>query len=244
MISTGIILFVFGILGPSIFFALLLFNKRDLINVFIKADIRKDEFRFGYTVQYFIATQFYNLALRMDLFLLSYYGLRDEVGYYGLSQKIILTIITFIVSVTQVLSPSFATMKTRADVLKQLKTASLYMIFPTLIFTALMLTPDFIFKRAFTDSFSNTASITRALAFAFILTPIGSIPMLFLLYTVKKPGYILWTNFLFFIIMSIGCYYTIPLYGVIGPIYVIFGAFAIVVSIQTLLAIKEVRKIM
>ena len=39
----------------------------------MKAKIAKEEFRFNYTFTYFIASQFYNLGMRMDLFLLSYF---------------------------------------------------------------------------------------------------------------------------------------------------------------------------
>lgn len=198
------------------------------------APIRKEEFKFSYTMKYFVASQFYNLGLRMDLFLLSFFGLREQVGYYGLAQKIILTIIASIVSISQVLSPRFATIKTRKEAFKQMRTGLVYMLLPTAVFIALYFTPDYIFELVFTGTFKETAAITHILALPFILNALGTIPNLFLLYTVKKPGYILVSNILFFAIISVGSYLLIPAKGMYGPPIAILLAFIIAVGIQVL----------
>lgn len=68
-VTIGGIIFVFGIVGPIIFFILLLFEKKELFLILAKAPIHKEEFKFGYTLTYFLASQFFNLGSRMDLFL-------------------------------------------------------------------------------------------------------------------------------------------------------------------------------
>ena len=245
-ITVGQVIFVFGILGPMIFFLMLLYKNRTLIPQFFEATIHKEDFKFGYTMTYFIASQFYNLGLRMDLFLLSYFSFiitRQEVGYYGLSQKIILTIIASIVSITQVLSPRFASISTKKDALNEFKIGTLYMLIPSAIFVLLYFTPSFVFEFVFTKEYSQTAGITKALALPFILSAIGSIPTLFLLYTVKKPSYILYSNILFFVILTGGAYLLIPTLKVYGPPIAIFIAFFVAIAVQTFATIKEFKKL-
>jgi O-antigen/teichoic acid export membrane protein len=242
-ISVGIIIFVFGVVGPMVFFIFLLFSQHAKLPELYRAEIKKEEFRFSYTLTYFLSSQFYNLGLRMDLFLMSYFGLKAELGYYGLAQKIILTIITSIISITQVLSPRFATIHAKHEVKKQLITATYYLLLPTGIFIALYFTPKFIFQLVFTENFAETYAATRALALPFILNAIGSAPLLFLLYTIKKPSYILVSNLLFFLIITVGSYYLIPTKGMFGPPIAIFWAFILATLIQVVAAYREYQKL-
>ncbi len=242
-VGVGSIIFVFGMIGPIVFFLLLFIEKKDLVFILLKSEIKKEEFRFGYTVTYFIASQFFNLGLRMDLFLLSYFLPKAEVGYYGLSQKIILTVTTTIISITQVLSPRFSEIKHRPEILRLFKTAATYMLFPTGLFIALFLTPSKVFDLFFTDKFVKTANITRSLSLPFIFYAVSSLPSLFLLYTVKKPLYILISNLIFFVVLSVGCYILIPTKGVFGPPIVIFVAFFFTTLLQSIAVIKEYRKL-
>ncbi|NTU73580.1 oligosaccharide flippase family protein [Candidatus Roizmanbacteria bacterium] len=241
-VSVGSIIFVFGILGPILFFLFLFLEKKDLIFVLMKSGVSREEFRFGYTVTYFFASQFFNLGLRMDLFLLSYFQLKADVGFYGLAQKIILTIITTVISITQVLSPSFSNVKKKSEIVPHLKTGFLYLLLPTGLFILLMLTPDIIFKLFFTDTFSKTAPITRVLAIPFIIYAVGNLPQLFLLYTVKKPRPILYANIVFFILLTVGCYYLIPKMGVFGPPYAITIAMAVSIFMMVIASVLEYRK--
>ena len=242
LVTVGSIIFVFGIVGPVIFFLILLFEKKSTFTLILKSVVNKKEVRFGYTLTYFIASQFFNLGLRMDLFLLSYFRSKSEVGYYGLSQKIILTIITTVISITQVLSPSFARISKKSEAISQLKTGFMYLLIPTALFLLLFLTPPQIYTLFFTENFVQTASITKALSLPFILYTLGSLPMLFLLYTVKKPGYILISNIVFFIILTVGCYLVIPTKGVLGPPYIIALALFVAIAIQTIAGVKEFKK--
>ncbi|MBI4009534.1 oligosaccharide flippase family protein [Candidatus Roizmanbacteria bacterium] len=242
IITVGSVIFVFGILGPVIFFFLLFLEKKDLVSIFLKSEVKRSEFRFGYTLTYFLASQFFNLGLRMDLFLLSYFRSKTEVGYYGLSQKIILTIITTIVSITQVLSPSFSKITRKSEALSQLKTGFMYLLLPSALFFILFFTPKEVYDLFFTDKFVQTAPITRALSLPFVLYALGSLPVLFLLYTVKKPVYILISNVVFFIILTLGCYFLIPKMGVFGPPYAIALALIVATGIQIVASIKEFKK--
>ncbi len=241
-VTVGSVIFVFGILGPLIFYALLFLEKRHLWPLLVESKVDRKDFRFRYTMTYFFASQFFNLGLRMDLFLLSYFRSKTEVGFYGLSQKIILTIITTVVSITQVLSPSFSKVTNKKEMISHLKTGFTYLLLPAGLFFLLFLMPEQVFNIFFTDKFAETAPITKSLSLPFILYALGSLPMLFLLYTVKKPAYILISNIAFFVILTIGCYILIPKYGVLGPPWAIFAGLLVATLIQIGASVKEFKK--
>ncbi|MBI2051775.1 oligosaccharide flippase family protein [Candidatus Roizmanbacteria bacterium] len=231
-ITVGAVIFVFGILGPIIFFLLLFLERRDLVFVLAKSEIKREEFRFGYTLTYFFATQLFNLGGRMDLFLLSFFGLKNDVGYYGLAQKIILTIITTVVSITQVLSPSFAKAKTKKEVLYELKHGFYYLLLPAGLYALLLLTPNQVFYLFFTERFAPTATLAKMLVPAFIIFTLGSLPLQFVLYTIKRPVFVLYGNIAYFLIMTVGCYLLIPQLGVKAPPLV--NIFAILAPVAVL----------
>jgi PST family polysaccharide transporter len=229
LINTASIIFVFGIFGPLIFFLFLFFEKKHVFYHILKAPVKKEEFKSKYTLTFFIASQFFNLGTRMDLFLLSFYFPKtDAIGFYGLSTKIILTLFAAVTSITQVLSPDFAKIQKSKDLKPLLKKSFVYLLLPTFLFLILFLTPNQIFSLAFTEKFAKTASITKQLALAYILYPLANIPLLYLLYTVKKPSFVLIGNVIFFLITTFGCYFLIPQKGVFGPPLAIF--FAILIS--------------
>lgn len=243
-INIATIIFTFGIFGPVIFFVLLFFEKKNIVSKIIKADIKIEEFRFGYTITFFIGSQFFNLAQRMDLFLLSFFLSKSpEVGYYGLAQKIILTVMASISSVTQVLSPNFSRITTKKDVFKELKHGLTFLLIPALLFIVLFLTPNWVFSVFFTNKFLQTAVISKALSLPYILYVFLNLPLLFLLYTIKKPLIILSWNLVYFLIVVLGCYYTIPRFGVFGPPYVIAVGFFVALIIAIFFSIKEYNKL-
>ncbi len=240
----GTVIFVFGIIGPTVFFILILYEKRERLDFFMKSKINRKHFRFKYTLTFFIATQFFNLASRMDLFLLSFFFPGSaQIGHYGLAQKIILTVTIAIGSITQVLSPQFSHLKTQEEVRHKVKTGFYYLIMPAGIFILLFLTPDIIFKLFFTDKFVKAASITKALGIPYLISIIGNIPNLFVLYTIKKPVYILWTNIAFLAVVSTGCFLLIPRYGVMAPIYVLTLGFIVGTAITSIASIYEYKKL-
>jgi len=244
LITVGSIIFVFGIIGPVIFFVLLFLEKKHIILQIIKAPIKKEEFRFGYTITFFIASQFFNLAQRMDLFLLSYFLSKSaEVGYYGLAQKIILTVIASIASITQVLSPRFSKISNQEDARREFRTGMIYLLIPITFFIALFFTPNIIFYLFFTEKFAQTAVITKTLTWPYIIYTFLNLPLLFLLYAVKKPSYILIANLAIFIIISVGCYYLIPNMKVAGPPYALALSFFIGLIILSVTSFVEYKKL-
>jgi O-antigen/teichoic acid export membrane protein len=241
LINVGSIIFIFGILGPIIFFILLFFEKKHIFYKIAQAEVKKEEFRFGYTMTYFFASQFFNLGTRMDLFLLSYFRSKTEVGYYGLASKIILTLLASITSITQVLSPAFSRAKTKKEIRSLFKTGFLYLLIPAGLFFLLFLTPNQIFYLVFTPKFAQTAAITKAISLPYIIYALGNLPLLYVLYTIKKPSIILITNVIFFVIMTAGCYYLIPIKGVFGPPLAIFLALYLSVFYLSLTALLEYK---
>lgn len=244
LITVGSIIFVFGIMGPVIFFILLFFEKKHVVFSILKAKVKKEEFRFGYTITFFIASQFFNIAQRMDLFLLSYFLSKSpEVGYYGLAQKIILTVIASIASITQVLSPRFSKITNQEAVRREFRTGLVYLLIPTLFFIALYFTPNVVFYLFFTEKFAQTALITKSLTWPYIIYTFLNLPVLFLLYTVKKPSYILIANLAIFIIVAFGCYYLIPSIKLAGPPYALALSFFVGLIILSVTSFMEYKKL-
>lgn len=244
LVNVGTVIFTFGIFGPAIFFLMLFFDKKHIFLKVAKAPIVKEEFRFGYTITFFIASQFFNLASRMDLFLLSFFFSKSpEVGFYGLSQKIILTVMASIAAITQVLSPNFSKIKTKEEIVKEFKHGFYYLLVPAFLFILLYLTPDWIFILFFTEKYAETAAITKALSLPFIIYVFLNLPFLFLLYTVKKTGPILFGNIVFFLTVTIGSYIMIPKFGVYGPPPVIALGFFLAFIVGIFFSIKEFKKI-
>ena len=244
LITVGSIIFVFGIIGPVVYFILLYFENKHVVYNIFKAPVKKEEFRFGYTITFFIASQFFNLAQRMDLFLLSFFLSKSpEVGYYGLAQKIILTVIASIASITQVLSPRFSKISTQEEVKREFRTGIIYLLIPTAFFIALYFTPNIIFYLFFTKEFAQTAIITKSLTWPYIIYTFLNLPLLFLLYTVKKPGFILISNLSIFIIITFGCYYLIPKFSVSGPPYALAISFFIGLIILSVTSFMEYKKL-
>lgn len=229
LINIALIIFVFGILGPLIFFLFLFFDKKHVFYQIIKAPIKKDEFRFSFTLTFFFASQFFNLGTRMDLFLLSFYFPRSNIlGYYGLASKIILTLFASVSSITQVLSPEFAKLSDKKELHLLLRKSFVYLMIPTGLFLLLTLTPTIVFQIAFTNKYIMTVPIVHQLALAYILYPLLNIPYLFFLYTIKKPKYLLISNIIFFLTITQLCLILIPKYQINGAIISIF--FGILIS--------------
>jgi len=238
-ISIATVIMTYGLIGPSVFFLLVLYKNYERIEPMKHASVKRDEIKLNYTLTYFAASQFYNVGLRMDLFLLSFFGLREQVGFYASAQKIILSIIATVVSISQVLSPQFAAAKTRSEINKLMKKGFTYMLIPIGIFIALILTPTAVFNLVFTENFNQAIGITKILAVPFSLSAVGTVITLYLLYTVKKPVYILISNIFFFIILSGGSYLLIPQYGMYGPPFAIAGAYIVAIGVQVAGFFKE-----
>lgn len=224
-ISVGVILIIYGILGPLIFFIIIFLRKKLIIVSLVKAPIQLKEFRFRYTLTYFMASQFYFLGMRMDLFLMSYFRSKTEVGYYGLAQKIILTILTTLTSITQVLSPQFSHIIDKKSAKHLFKTAFIYLLIPCGLLALLLIIPDQVFTFLFTKNYLPAFTIARYLSIPFIIAILLNLPILFILYTIKKPVVILIANIAFFLTITVGCYWLIPISGINAPPIVITLSF-------------------
>ncbi len=205
--NIAFIIFTFGIFGPLVFIILVLVDQKKYFVDTFRAVTSIRQLRIRYTLTFFGASQFLNMSQRVDIFLLSFFMPRSpDIGYYGLAQKIILNIITAIVSITQVLSPNFSKIKDRLQLIKELKHAVFYMSIPAALFVVLYLTPSWIFSLVFTHRYDSAISITRSLSLPFLMFVLVNIPILFLLYSVKKPFHILIAYFLIFVVIAVGCY--------------------------------------
>jgi len=242
-INTGSVIATFGIIGPIVFFAILLIRKRYAIHQVYSATINRHEIRFKYTLTYFIASQFFNLGTRMDLFLISFFLSNAQTGYYGLSQKIILMIMATVVSITQVLSPMFSKIRKKKEIFHQVKAGILYLFIPTFLYLLLAFFPKNLFTFIFTTKFSKTAKIIHMLAWGYVIYPITNLPLLFILYTVKKPFYILIANISLFVIITVGCYFLIPHLGIFAPAYILPIAFLVSGAMLTAASFYEYKKL-
>ncbi|MCX7996546.1 MAG: oligosaccharide flippase family protein [Patescibacteria group bacterium] len=245
-LSIASLIFILGIFGCAVFYGLVLFDRRNDIHRILSADVKRKEFRFRYALTYFIASQFLNIGLRMDLFTISFFNTvisRPEVGYYAAAQKIILTVLTTVISITQVLSPGFSNISTRREARKQLRHGLIYMLIPSALFLGVTLTPGFIYEWFFTSTFSPSADIARVLSVPFVIYALGSVPMLFLLYTVKKPNYILFAYVTFFAIVTAGCLLLIPSLRLMAPVVLFTVGFLISKGIIGYACYREYRRL-
>ncbi|MFO0703801.1 MAG: oligosaccharide flippase family protein [Patescibacteria group bacterium] len=243
-VGPGTVIFVFGVVGPALFLAIAISRYPRLVReLLFETKTSRHHFKVRYTMTNFISAQFMNLAMRMDLFLLSYFKLQNAVADYGLAQKIILTIISTVVSVTQVLSPKYAMIKTKLEAKKELKHSLLFLSIPTAMFLGLVLLPDWFYYALFTNKFADMPLFARLLGVAYVLFCLGQIFNLFHLYTFKKPNVLLWSNILFMIIVTGGCYIMIPRIGAAaGPISLSL-AFLTAMTIQGISTKKNLDKL-
>lgn len=229
---------ILGIVGQLLFISCALWGRGALVRDFLKAPIHKHHIKVRFMGTYFIATQAFTLASRLDLFMVAHYLPLERVGEYSIAQKIILNIITTVNSITQVLSPQFAKVTKRADITRLLKHSLGYIMIPAGIFALAAVTPDFLYTAVLSNKWINSIPITRILSVVYIFYTLLSIPLLFFLYTIRKPIYILVINLIFLSIMGIGNYVLIPQYGVFGPA-IAMGIAMIVVTLFTLVALKK-----
>jgi len=242
-VNAGTVIATFGIVGPIVFFITLFIKKKYVINQIYKAHIKQGEIRFRYTLTYFIASQFFNLGTRMDLFLISFFLSNAQVGYYGLSQKIILMLSATVISVTQVLSPIFSKINQKKEIFRQVKAGILYLLIPTFLYVLLAFFPKDWFIFIFTAKFSKAMRVIHLLAWGYVIYPLINLPLIFILYTIRKPVYILVANIFFFVIVTLGCYLLIPYYGILAPTYVLPVAFVVAGAVLTLASVYEYKRL-
>ena len=234
---------IFGIVGPGVFLGALLYAYTHRVKGVAEALADRELLMFRHSLTSFLAQQFFNIGMRVDLFVLAYFGLKNALGDYGIAQKIILSIISIVVSITQVLSPEFALVKTKDHLKKLLKKSIVYLLIPTALFLVLTITPSWVFKLVFTHKFTDTPALTRSLGFVYSIFGLGQILWLGLLYTFQKAHYLLYTNIIFFIVVAACNFVFIPLYGAYGAPIALCIAFIVMSVAQGRLLWREYEKL-
>lgn len=228
LLSIPTIIIALGVVGPIIFILIITLQVQTHIVSFFSSQVQRQHIKFSYSLQSFMASQFFNLASRADLFMISYFLTMESVGHYALAQRIVLAIITSVNSITQVLSPQFAAAESREEVHRLLRRGAVYMLLPTALFVGVLVTPDMVYSLFFTKKFVSAAPVTRALSVAYMVYGFSVLPLLYFLYTLKKPAYVLAANGLFLVLVIVGCYTLIPQFGLMGGPITFGGAFIVV----------------
>ncbi len=218
---------VLGLLGPVTVLVGILLTYAGSIKALAAVRAEKSSLKFGYSLTYLIATQFYNISTRVDVFMLSYFLTKVDVGYYSVAQKIVMVIITAVNSITQVLSPQFSTHVNKKKIFGLFKKSYLFMTIPILALVAVSLTPHVFFDWFFTKSFEQAIGITRQLSLVYCLFAISVVPTLFFLYTIKKPIYVLVGNGLLLAIIAGVNWNLIPVYGIHAPVYAVIAGYSV-----------------
>lgn len=236
------VIIVLGIIGPAVFFLIIARQIKKHLRTLFDSKLERDHIKLGYTMTYFLSTQVFNIASRLDLFIVSYFLSSVAVGHYALSQKIVLSVVTSVNSISQVLSPQFSAVKQGSEVIKLMKKSLQFMALPGLIFLLVALVPDYFYRIFFTSEFVASAPVTRLLSLSFILYGFALVPLLYFLYTVKKPQVMLFANLIFLTIVGVGNFYLIPKYELLSPALVFFIAFTVVLLFTIGSFIYDTRK--
>src|SRR3989344_675775 len=222
------LLIIFGPLAPILFILLIVVIYPKLPKQFIEASLVRKHLNLGYSFVFFIATQLYFIASRLDLFIIAHFLTKTEVGYYGLAQKIVFSILTTINSVTQVLSPQFSVVKTKSQVNLLMRRFGIFCILPIGLLIGAIITPDFIYNLVFSIQYAAMPPVAKLLSGVNIFFVVMQIPMLFFLYAVKKPKYVLISNAILLTIIGVGSYYGAQNYGLFGPPLALLASYIIV----------------
>lgn len=242
-ITIAHVLVILGIVGPIISFMYIIMKSRWIPSAIRQATKSSDHIKIRFTFIYFVSSQLFQLATRADLFMVAYFLTRPEVGYYGLSQRAILAIVTSADSITQVMSPQFAKITSQADVKRTLKHSAVYMLIPAGMFLVGALLPSSVYTFIFGNDYAASSMITRLLSAAYIPFPFLAALLLFFLYTVKKPHYLLIANAIFFISIIVVHYLLIPHLRLVAPAISYFVAFAVVSCALCVMYKKEIKKL-
>lgn len=237
------VIITIGFIGQVVFIGLLFLQRRNFFKELLATKIDRGKIFLRYTLTFFAATQLFTLASRIDLFMLSFFLPKALVGDYGLSQKIILTVLTAVSSITQVLSPQFSNIHDKTELLRLLKKSFVYMIIPISLFCIAIIAPNWIYLLFLPEKWTQAIAITRTLSIPYIIYSLTAIPTLFFLYTIKKPLHLLIMNGIFLVIITIGCYLTIPQRGVFGPPPVLMIGFVVVLFYILFAFVLEFRKL-
>lgn len=218
------VLLVLGVLGPVIAIVICLVYKRQAFLYSLKEKIDFKLIDLSYVLTFFVATQIFALASRMDLFIVSYYYSNEVVGYYGLAQKVVLTIMVTISSITQILSPQFSQVKSKQEFIMVLKKGLVFLSLPAVFYIIVFFIPDSVYKLLFTQEYSSAFYYIRLMSLSYVLYPFANLIYLVVLYVLKDPKIISIANFCFLLIISFGAFFMTPYLGINGVLLSLFSA--------------------
>jgi|SRR3990167_7220791 len=224
MLGITQVLIVGGLIGPCIVFGLVVVQRRWLVRAVLGTQASWEHIKLRFTATYFLSSQLFQLASRSSLFFVAYFLTRPEVGYFSLSQRVILAVITSADSVTQVMSAQFAKAKTWDEAKRLFKHSFTYMLLPTAMFVGGILMPAQMYNLVFGQSYAASTPVTKALSFAYLPFPFLAIVMLYFLYTRKKPVIVLGVNALMLMVVVGLQYVLVPQIGLFGPAVATFAA--------------------
>ncbi len=234
---------IFGLVGPGVFLGSLIHGYMHRVPRLSRAPTHRELLAFRHSLTSFLAQQLFNIGMRLDLFVLAYFGYKNTLGDYGIAQKIILSIISIVVSITQVLSPEFTLIKTKGQFIRLVRKSAWYLMIPTTLFLALTITPTAIFKLVFTHKFVDTPALTHSLGWVYSIFGLGQILWLSLLYTFKQATYLLYTNILFFVVVGTCNLILVPTHGAYGAPAALCIAFVVMSLAQAYLLWDEYKKL-
>jgi len=214
IISTLVIM---GIIGPAVVFMTVLFERKWIFASLTRHRIDRSHIKLRFTMPYFLSTQLFNLTTRADLFLVAYFLTTVDAGHYSVAQRVIFVIITSIDSITQVLSAEFSKVSKKKEVFQLIKRAFYYMAIPSLILLLLACAPEFLYRLVIPASYNPSIPLIRALSLTYIPFSFDAILLLFFLYTLKKPEFILFVNILMLVMEHTLHVLLIPRIGIMGP---------------------------
>lgn len=215
-ISALQVLIILGVIGPLVFFVIMAAWYPQVFIRAFKSRASKAFLELKFTLTYFVSTQIYTLGTRIDLFIVSYFFPKDVLGNYALAQRMMIAASSTVISVTQVLSPHYSVLKTKAQILKEFGHSLKFLFIPAALFVALIATPPFVFALFFKNISPDTILILKLLCIPYIVFTFGNIPYLYTLYTVKRSDIILNANLLFLTTVVVSALIFIPYWGLAG----------------------------
>jgi O-antigen/teichoic acid export membrane protein len=241
MLTIPLTLCILGIIAPAIVFIGVLPQRKKVITSLFQHKINREHIKLRFTMPYFVSTQLFNLTTRADLFLIAYYLTTVDAGHYSVAQRVIFVIITSIDSITQVLSAEFSKVTLKKDVVHLIKKAFYYMAIPSIILLILAIAPSALYQLFIPHAYAPSIPLIKALSLNYIPFSFDAALLLFFLYTLKKPMYVLYINAIMLLLVTIFHLVFIPRMGIMGPVASFGLTYLIITGIIAMGVMRELR---
>lgn len=155
------------------------------------------------------------LQSKLDVFMLATFTTSEQVSYYDIATKVIKPVLMVITSYGQVLNPLFASMPTKEDINKQIRTVMKFVsVVSALIVLAILVVGPAI-RLVFGSKYDQSVIPAQLLLFALIFY-VWEMPFNSTLYAVNKPEVFTFAALLGLIATAIGNYFLLPTMGAVG----------------------------